>query len=75
MGSQDLPAEINPITFLNLVTAQYRRFCPAGIVKCECTLAPGNYTEGPFYNDEDPVGLLISELGCSPGMLDKSSVF
>ena len=52
---QDLPAEINPITFLNLVTQQYRRFCPAGIVKCECMLAPGNYTEGPFYNDEDPV--------------------
>ena len=64
---QDLPAEINPITFLNLVTQQYRRFCPAGIVKCECMLAPGNFTTGPFDGDEDPVGLLISELGCSPG--------
>jgi hypothetical protein len=71
--SQDYPQDIDPGLFLTMVTKEMREYCPSGIVKCECINAPGTFTEGPFYYDEDPIGTLLTFAGCNPGRGCKST--
>ena len=68
-ASQGIPDSVNPMDFLKLATRQMRHFCPSGITKCECIHAPGTFTEGPFYGDEDPIGTLFTFVGCNPGKI------
>ena len=62
-----MPTELDPLVFIEMVTKQMREYCPAGIIKCECIHAPGKFTEGPFYADEDLLGTLLTYATCNPG--------
>lgn len=45
---------------------QLRDVCPSGIDKCHCLYKNGTYVTGPFYYDEDPVGSVVTYVGCNP---------
>ena len=56
----------NQFLTLDLRTKQMRDLCPTGIDRCHCLNKIGNYTTGPFYYDEDPVGSVVTYVGCNP---------
>ncbi len=73
--SDELPPDVDPIEFMKLITSDLKQFCPSGIDRCECANSPGNFSTGPFFYEEDPLGVLITYLGCTPGTANEHYTF
>ena len=65
-NDEDEEYNFNQFLALELRTKQMRELCLAGIDRCHCLHKIGNYTTGPFYYDEDPVGSVVTYVGCNP---------
>ena len=66
VASNEEEYQFNQFLTLDLRTKQMRDLCPSGIDRCHCLNKIGNYTTGPFYYDEDPVGSVVTYVGCNP---------
>ncbi len=63
----DIDLDFDPTVLLRMREADMNRSCPTGIEKCECENDPGTFVEGPFNVDTDPLGTVITFMGCNPG--------
>jgi hypothetical protein len=58
--------DFDPYLFLEVRSKQMRDICPEGIDRCHCLFNNGTYVTGPFYYEDDPVGAVVTYVGCNP---------
>lgn len=59
--------DFDPALLLKMRSNQLNRLCPAGVLKCECDNDYGTWINGPFDFEKDPLGSILTYVGCNPG--------
>ena len=57
----------NSVSTNNLFIQQMERACPNGIDHCICANNVNQSTSGPFFYNEDPLGVVLTYQVCNPG--------